>query len=208
MANPVLTESGDGWSMPRRLIAIVEKAPFAKLKTLLEQFSSTANLRKSSKSVSQHLMLDIFELRDARQLVLTATLYFEYFVECRLRRDSLTRTRGALAREIKGLRRVGYLDENLTADILAVVDLRNEFVHNLFFDVADWDPLTSPFLAYSLPRMPKQRHLRALKNTVLLKILLLQILEGLHDSLPWLNLEDVPQRFRKRSSNSHNQTGL
>ena len=102
----------------------------------------------------------------------------------------------------------GHIDAGLLADMKSIVKLRNEFAHNLFYDISEWNPLTSPFLASASPRMPKPRQLRRAKNMVLLKILLMSILFRLHDAFPWLTFEDVPREHQRRSNKSLQPTPL
>lgn len=187
---------------PRELLALVEETSFRALGSVLAGIGQLSARRKSSKSVTSHWMLDIMAICEPRTLALTATIYFENFVERHLRHDSQLRRQKPIAVEIDRLASDGRISQDLRDDMKAIVKLRNEFAHNLFYDISDWEPLSSPFLAKIPPRMPKPRHLRQVKNMVLVKILLMSILFRLHDSFPWLTFEDVPKDFERRSNKS------
>lgn len=188
--------------VPRELLEMVEQTPFHRLTSVLDAMADVADVRKSSKSVSTHWLLDILAIGEPRSLVLTATLYFEHLAKRHRHHVGGPRKPKPLALGIGRLLSEGYIDRPLHGDMRAVIAIRNEFAHNLYYDLSDWDPLTAPFLAKRPPRMPIPRHLRRTKNIVLLKILSWSILYRLHDAFPWLTFENAPRTHRRRSNQS------
>jgi len=193
------SEGGYGENLgPQEILRLLERTPSRSFPSLVEGMEGLALAHKSSKSLGSHWLLDILAIGEPRSLVLVAALYLEHIVHRHLQHQGSLRKRKPLTVEISQMLTTGVLPHDLHADIVAVVKLRNQFVHNLYYDISEWNPLESLFLAKNPPRMPATRRLRAAKNLILLKVLLMSILFRLHDSFPWLTFEDVPAKHRKR----------
>ena len=87
------------YSAPQELLDLVERTSYRRLASVLDGMVALSTVRKSSKSVSSHWMLDILAITEARALVLTATLYFENLAERYLRQKSMARKRKPIAVE-------------------------------------------------------------------------------------------------------------
>jgi hypothetical protein len=181
------------------VLKMLERAPTRGLPGFIQVLKMLGRYCKSSRMLRTHLMLDMLELDEPRILVLTAALYLEHITERWMQHSSIGTTAWPLARRVKALLEARELDLSLHDDIQAVVRLRNQYVHQLFFSLADWDPSTSPLLKGARPRLPKSRTMVAAKNLVLLKILMIDIGSRLQDALPWLTFEDVPPAYRTRA---------
>lgn len=187
------------WNALEIILDELDSVRYADLPQVLRGMAAITSYRKSSKILFTHLMLDVLQAEDPRSLILTACLYFEHIFIRRCLSKAMGNRR-PLAIEIRNLYSEGEIDESMRDNMLAIVDLRNNFAHELYFDIADWDPATTPFFADRALRIPKPRHLRAQKHLALAKLLLMYITKGLLENLPWLIHEDVPENQRRRSN--------
>lgn len=182
------------------LMKMLARAPARGLPDIIQALKNLGSYRKSSRMLSSHLMMDMLELVEPRMLVLTGALYLEHITTRWMKNSPRGTASRSLALRVKAMLDKRELDLVLHDDIQAVVKLRNHYVHELYFSLADWDLTTSPLLKGANPLLPKSRTMRAAKNLVLFKFLMIDIGIRLQKALPWLTLEDVPPAARMRAN--------
>jgi hypothetical protein len=183
-------------------LAEFERVPFRQLENCLRAMAQLGDdWPKKSKSLTTNLRKELFSSLEPRTAVLTVHLYFDHILSLALRRGGVSRARLDRVSFFERLRRIevqGLFGPALVLQLRTLNHLRNQFAHNLFFDMADWDPFSFSWVRAICKRIPSARKYRRLKNLIIFKIAMMKLYQELHQEQRWLYLEDVPGKRPRR----------
>ena len=114
-------------------------------------------LPNKTKIMGVSFLKDITEIEDHRLLILMSHLYFENFIEeiIKKRLNYSSRTlKSAFFRKLEILYKSKILDDFYYSELGFINDLRNNYAHNLSFDILD----------YNFDKSPRLKNLKILKK--------------------------------------------
>jgi hypothetical protein len=117
--------------------AWIKEPNFDKFLLMLKQF-----LPKQTKIMGRAFLKDIVEIKDLRLLILLSHLYFENFINeiIRKRLDASSKILDfSFNIKLEILRASKIIDDSLYIELRFVNNLRNNYAHNLYFDVLDYN---------------------------------------------------------------------
>jgi hypothetical protein len=157
-------------------------------------------LPRKSKSLSSNLAKSIFGIDDPLLLVATVHLYFDHILHlaCGHFRLSQRMRDATFATRLGEFERSGKLPHKLASSLRALNALRNAFAHELFYDLADWNPRTFAFIDQAYRREPRHRSARRRKHLLLFRVAALELTVELHRNWRWLHLIDLPGALHGR----------
>jgi hypothetical protein len=125
-----------------RALTAVPKRDFAKLNAAINGFASL--LHKQRRALSTMLIADTWRISEPRLLVITGHLYFEYILNLLLQRKGLRVRRDTFGAKLQYAEQNRLLSPIFVASLRSLNQLRNNYAHELFFDIAAWDPFRDP----------------------------------------------------------------
>jgi len=158
-------------------------------------------LPNRSVSFGTNFIKDIHSTTEPRILIITGHLYLDYLISRMANKEIAARamhSRSSFRDKLDALNVAGKLDITSFQALSAVNTLRNRFAHDLFYDLADWNPTALPYIAEFGLRIPKRRHLRIAFSVIVIRLTLFVLLIELSKKYRWLHLEDVPRWFTRR----------
>jgi hypothetical protein len=171
-------------------------------------FALTTLLPTKASALSTNVIKDVWLIREPRLLVITIHLYFEYILGKLMERKKLRANQRELSfsQKLRIVKEFQLLAPPLVESLRVVNQLRNNYAHEIFFDIFTWDPLQIPYMAGYSGRVPRQRQLLSNFNVIVLRLTFMALLLDITTVHRWIHLENVPRAFRKRSEPDHTYT--
>lgn len=156
--------------------------PPSKFTSELLQTSIAQFLPHKSIRVMTNAIKDIFMTNEPRLLVLLGHLYLDYALEKVLIYQGVQLNRQQMEsffRKVESLKKLNLFHPEVINGLEVINKLRNQFAHNIFFNLTDWDPNTMPYVVKHKLKPPKAKHFRMVFILLILKFSFLTLLETL-----------------------------
>lgn len=177
------------------LLAEVERMSFKQLDDCLRMLAGIGSeWPRKTNSLTTRLRKELFSATEARVAVLTVHLYFDHILSLILQRagtPSIELERQSFVERLRRIEGQGILSTTLILQLRVLNSLRNKFAHNLFFDIAEWDPRLFSWILPVYKRVPVARKYRRLKHLLMFKVAMMKVYQDLHEEQRWLYLEDI-----------------
>ena len=85
----------------------------------------------------------------------------------------------------------GWLRTDHTYAMREINRLRNRFAHDIFYDLANWDPSDIPYFARRNWKRPIRRRLLVAFNKNIIRLTMFSLLIEMAQQHRWLHLENV-----------------
>lgn len=177
------------------LFSTLRDVPLTQLPLLLTH-SYTELLPRSSKALLTNLFKDILSVKEPRLLVLTGHLYFDYILDRMVDKENhslSSKQRESFYAKLEFLNKCSKFDCHTYSCLYSINRLRNNFAHNIFFDIVDWDATTIPYTSDYQLRIPKRRDLLRAFNIIVVRLTFFVLPESIIKQNKWLYLENVPR---------------
>ena len=153
-------------------------------------------LPRTSSALTTNVVKDVMAIDEPRLLVITGHLYLDYILHRLLvvqgGRPS-NQMQESFSRRLKKVEDRGWLRTDHIYTMREINRLRNRFAHDIFYDLADWDPASIPYFARRTWRRPVRRHLLAAFNKNIFRLAIFSLLVEVSHQHQWLYLEKVPR---------------
>lgn len=161
-----------------------------KLKTLNKRFP------KKSKTLTGNYFKDIININEPRLLVIIGHLYIDYLLskyisknDPSIRQKRIDRMR--FKQKLEYVNKNNLISKNNYETMDSLNKLRNQFAHDIFYTIENWNAKTIPYVVENNLHIPKRKDLLKQFNIAIIKTAFQVILVQMTKTADWINLENM-----------------